>query len=189
MTRTAQVEAQLSAMAAAADRTNRPASLLNIPLLLVLGALLLAAWEFRDMQAQRAMLRREQERVQKVTLLTEQIAAERKKELNVQTLYPPAPFFGSQVDEIWKSQGITFRESPSVGAVTKADVFVGSPVVRSEVACSVSSEPVESVVAWIQSIQEHEYLKGRVFVSQILLTPLPTGWRAAFRVGLYEPKS
>ncbi len=187
--RNPQIETHLAALAAAADRTNRPASLLNIPLLLVLCALLLAAWEFRDMQSQRGLLRREQERVRLVTQLTEQINAEKKKELNLQALYPPAPFFGSQVVESWQSQGISFKEPPQVGTTQKADVFPSSPVTRTEVACGVNSEPVENILAWIQNIQEHQFLKGRVFVSQCLLTPLPTGWRAAFRVGLYEHKS
>lgn len=189
MSRTAQLEMQLSAIASAVDRSNRPTSLLTIPALLVVVSVLYAGWSARGMFRQRTLVTQAQAQTEQVRSTVEQIKAETNKGVDLGKLYPPAPFFGSQVgDETWKSSAAGFREPPIISNVTPTTAIANPLVVRNDVTCTVNNEELSSIFSAIDATLNHEFLKGRAWVSQVLMTPSNTGWRSTIRFSLYEKK-
>lgn len=183
------IEMELASMAAAADRANRPVSLLSIPLLLVVASLLFAAFAYRGLAVQRSLVVHRQAQAARVYELVRQIELEQKKTVDLDRLYPPAPFFGSQVaDDVWKKPDFAFREPPNVGSLisTRADAL--SQVYRSDVTVTVANEPLEKIFRATDAVLNHPHLDGRPFISQVMLTPTGTGWRATVRFSVYEKK-
>jgi hypothetical protein len=185
----AQLETQLAALAAAAERANRPASYFTIPALLAAGALVFCAWSARGLVRERNAVAARQAQLVRVTQLTEQIKEASKKSVSLDSLYPPAPFFGSQVgDDTWRHPSRGFREPPTVTASTSTRVDATSSIHRNDVTVTVNNEPIEKVLQAIDATLNFEHLKGRAFVSQANFTPSGTGWRAIVRFSLYEKK-
>ncbi|MBL8744779.1 MAG: hypothetical protein JNK58_00325 [Phycisphaerae bacterium] len=185
----AQIEAQLTALASAADRANRPASMLTFPAVLLVVALLYSAWSFRGLASSRSMATAMQNQGARVAGLIAEIKGRQKESIDLASIYPPAPFLGSQVgDETWKSPERGFREPPTVSQPTSARVDNASLISRSDVTVTVNNEEIEAIFRAADATLNHPYLKDRAFVSQAQLTPLGTGWRATFRFSVYEKK-
>lgn len=185
----AQIEAQLAALASAADRANRPASLLTIPIVLLLIAVLYGAWAFRGLAAERSVAIVRQSQGVRIGALVAEIKSHQKQSIDLATIYPPAPFLGSQVgDETWKSPDRGFHESPTISQPSSARVDNNSQISRSDVTVTVNNEDVGAVFKAVDATLNHPFLKDRAFVSQAQLTPLGTGWRATFRFSVYEKK-
>lgn len=189
MAKAAQSEMQLNAMAAAVDRANRPTSLLTIPAVLLVAALLYSVWSYRGLAAERSVLRARQSQVARIDSLIRDIETEKKKGIDLEKTYPASPYFGSYVDDTWKKNpSAAFREPPTVSQVSQGRVDTTSPLTRSEVTVTVTNEPLESILRAIEGTLSHEFLKGQVFVSQATLTPAGTGWRAIVKFSLYEKR-
>ncbi len=184
-----QTESQLAALAAAADRANRPTSLLTIPILLVIVGILYAAWAYRALTQQRSIVLARQSQVRDVARLVNEIKRHKTKAVNFETLYPGAPFMGSQIGtDTWNSPTAGFREPPMVSQVTSNRVDPTSPLYRSDVTATVQNEDLAAIFKAVDATITNDHLKGRVFISQAQLTPTGTGWRATFRFSLYEKK-
>lgn len=181
-----QLEQQLSAMAASVDRANRPTSLLMIPLLMVIAAVMYLGWAWRDMAAQRNLVSVRVREVEQINDTVAQIQAEKSKAIDIAALYPAAYYFGSQVDEAWKLTNIPFREPPVIGNNTPTPILTNPPINRSEVQVTINSEPLENILRGVDETLRHEFLKDRAFISMAQLTPAGNGWRSTIRVSVYH---
>lgn len=181
-----QLEQQLSAMAAGVDRANRPTSLLMIPLLLVIAAVVFLAWSWRDMATQRNLVALRVREVEEINKTVSAIQAEKTKAIDIAGLYPAAPFFGSQVEQAWKQTNIPFREPPIIGNNTPAPILTNPPINRSEIQVTSNSEPLENIMRGVDETLKHEFLRDRAFISMAQLTPAGNGWRSMIRVTLYH---
>jgi hypothetical protein len=189
MTRSAQVESQLAAMASAVDRANRPTSLLTVPALVVLVAAVFAVASLRAMNSQRQALRLAQARVAQVASTIEKIRAEERTGFDLESLYSTMPYFGSQVgQDTWLQPDIGFRDTPTITGPATSTAVQSPLIIRQDYTCSVNNEPIEAILTAIDRTLRHEHLQGRVFVSNAMLTPTGSGWRASVRFSLYEKK-
>lgn len=189
MARTAQNEMQLAAFAAGVDRANRPTSLLTIPALILAVAVIYAGWSFRAMLSSRAALKNTQVQVDEIRDLATSIHAEKTKGVDLGALYDARPFFGSQVgEETWKTGSLGFRQVPIISGPTPSTVFTTPRLDRQDVTCTVNDEPLPAIFEAIERTLDHQFLKGRAFVSQVMLTPAGSGWRGTIRFSLYESK-
>jgi hypothetical protein len=189
MAKPAQTEMQLSAMASAVDRANRPTSLLTVPALVLVAAFLFCMWSYRGLAAERSALRAKQSELARIDAVIRDIETEKKKGIDLEKAYPPAPYFGSYVEDVWKKDlAGQFKEPPTVGQVTQGRVDTTSPLTRSEMTVTVANEPLEAILKAIEGTLNREFLKGQVFLSQVQLTPTGTGWRAVARFSLYEKR-
>lgn len=182
----AQVEQQLSAMAAAVDRANRPLSLLSIPILLVMVSAVFALWSWRGVDRERGLVRARLNEAQMISQRVSEIKAERAKAIDIESLYPPMPYVGSQVDEAWKKNVQGFRETPNVGSPTTSDIISNPRIARTDVDVVLNNEPLPLVLQGIEATLNHEFLKGSAAVSQVQLTPAGNGWRSAIRFTAYH---
>lgn len=187
MKRNANMEMQLASVAAAVDRANRPASLLTIPVLLLLASVLYLVWAMNGFGRRWVALEAQIEQTKQIRATVNAIVAEQSKGVDLVSLYPNQPYFGSYVDEIWKQQ-IGFREPPVVSQVSSQTAIASPPIARSDVTCSVNNESLEQVMKAIDSTLAREFLRGHTFVSQATLVPTGAGWRATVRFSLYEKK-
>lgn len=185
----AQIEAQLAALASAADRANRPASLLTIPVVLLMVAVLYSAWSYRGLASERSTAIARQNQFASVTRLVAEIKGHQQKSVDLAAIYPPFPFLGSQVgDETWKSPERGFREPPVVSNPTSGRVDNNSSIHRDDVTVTVNNEEIEKIFSATDATLNKEFLKGSAFVSQANLTPTGTGWRATVRFSVYVTK-
>lgn len=184
----AQTEAQLASLAAAADRANKPTSLLTIPVVLLIVTVLFGVWAYRGLAAQRSIVQARQAQAVKVAHFVEQIKGQQKQSIDMAAIYPPSPFLGSYVDDTWEAQARSFRETPTVSQVSSTRVDNNSSIYRSDVTVTVNNEELSTIFKAADATLNHEFLKGRAFVSQANLTPTGTGWRAVLRFSLYEKK-
>lgn len=184
----AQLESQLAAFASAADRANRPTSMLTIPALLMVAALLYMFWAYRGLSAERGIAVAKQGQSSQIMTLVSQIKAEKAKEVDLTKKYQAAPFLGSQVgDETWKLPERGLREAPTVSQISSAKIDNTSPILRSDVTVTVNNEDIGAILGAVDATLNHEQLKQlNVFVSQANLTPSGTGWRATLRFSVYE---
>ncbi|MDX2115085.1 MAG: hypothetical protein SFZ24_05615 [Planctomycetota bacterium] len=187
MLKPAAADAQLAAVAASIDRSNRPASLMTIPLVLLVAATIFAGISFRSMSSRRAAVAGQAAQLQLVRSLAERLRAEQTAGLDLATLYSDLPFFGSQVgQDSW--QTVSFSRPPVVSNVTSASAVANPPIVRYDVTCSVDNEPLDKIFEATEKTLHSEPLVGRAFVSQANLTPTGTGWRATLRFSAYAKK-
>lgn len=184
-TKPAQLEMALSAAAAAADRANRPASLLTFPAVILAAACLFALWSYSRLARERTLLIAAQSQTVKIEDTIQRIKNASAADATSTALYPPAPFFGSQIEEVWKNPSIGFSETPQISQVASNRVDTNSSLMRNDVSATVNNEPIDKVFAAVDGTFEHQHLKDRVFITQLLLTPTGTGWRATTRFSLY----
>lgn len=186
--RSSDLDTQLSAMAASVDRANRPTSLLAFPLLLVAAALLVVVWSFSRLSSARAEVRAEQSNLNRIEQLVSAIQAETQSAINFEALYPRKPYFASDIISSWRDQGIEFSTPPVVGEAIEAVVLSGASgtIRRQEVQCTVTSEPLDKILAWIDNVLRRPNLVGQVWVASLQIRPAGAGWGASIRFGAYE---
>ena len=186
--RSSDLDRQLSAMAASVDRANRPSSLLAFPLLLVAAALLVVFWSFSRLNSARAEARSELSNLNRIEQLVAAIEAETQSAIDFEALYPRKPYFASDIIASWRDAGIAFSAEPLVGNAIEAVVLTGpsGAIRRQEVQCSITSEPLDQILAWIDNVLRRPNLKGQVWVSSLQIRPAGAGWGASIRFGAYE---
>jgi len=179
----------ISALAAAVDRANRPSSLLALPMLLVATALIVVLWSFSQFGAARAELQSQRASKASIDALFNDIKAERQSEIDFEALYPRQAHFGSEVIASYQSQGLKFATPPTIGEPVLATVL-STPVtvMRLDLQCSVTSEPLDVILKWIDNVLRHPTLGGQVWVSSLQLSPSGAGWAASIRFSLYETR-
>lgn len=175
-------------MAASVDRANRPSSLLVFPLLLVAVALLVVFWSFARLNTARGEARAEINNLDRIEQLVGAIEAETQSAIDFEALYPRKPYFASDIIASWRDEGIQFSTPPLVGEAIEAVVLSGASgtIRRQEVQCSITSEPLEQILAWIDNVLRRPNLIGQVWVSSLQIRPAGAGWGASIRFGAYE---
>lgn len=184
--RTSQVESQLSAYAASAARANRPAGVLILPGLLALASAFFALWAWSGLNGARRLVTFQQSALQRTATLVGQIRAEESSGADLTTLFTKLPYLGSQIGETAKSIG--FHDPPGVGNATPATASNNPPIDRLDVNCTINTEPLDKTLAWIDAVQRHPDIPGRVFVTQFQVSPSGNGWRAQVRFSAYASK-
>lgn len=182
------VDMQLSAFAAAADRANRPTSLLAFPLLLAVIATVVLLWSFSQFSAARAIAGAEAENQVRIDSLVSAIEAESQAALDFEKLYPPNPYVSSEINASWRESGVNFSTPPIVSDPVRSVALAGpaGTIHRLVVSCSVTSEPLEEILQWIDNVLRNPTLQGHVWVSHLQLSPSGNGWRANIRFALYQ---
>lgn len=175
-------------MAASVDRANRPGSLLAFPLLLVAVALLVVFWSFSRLNSARGDARAEIRNLERIEQLVAAIEAESQAAIDFAALYPRKPYFASDIIASWRDAGINFSSPPLVGDAIEAVVLSGAngTIRRQEVQCSITSEPLDLILQWIDNVLRRPNLKGQVWVSSLQIRPAGAGWGASIRFGAYE---
>lgn len=194
--RSAQTELQLQAMAAAADRANRPSEFILIPLVALLAAVLFTIFSVRTFLAERGNLAKAANDGTAVVELINGIRAEEAKAIDPAKLFIQRQFFGSQIldcingDPDSGIEALPFKEpKPTVGdARSSAAPGAASGINRTEIQCTVNNEPLDLIFRWIDQVLEHPSLKGQVFISSLRLQPAAPGWSATVTFALYEFK-
>lgn len=188
--RSPELDMQLSAMAAATDRANRPHSLLVIPLLLVVAATIVLLWSASRVSAAKAAVITQKSNLSRIEQLVDAIKSETQATVDLEKLFPRQAYFSSNVTESWRDRGVNFSQPPAVSDPVSSRILSGphGVVSRSEVTCSLTSEPLEEILKWIDNVLRHPSLQGQVWVSHLQLSPSGRGWRATIRFALYEAR-
>lgn len=175
-------------MAGSVDRANRPTSLLAFPILLVFVALVVILWSFSRMNAARAQAQSELRNLERIDVLVSSIKAERQATIDFEALYPRKHHFASEIILSWRDQGVEFSTPPLVSDPIAAIVLsgAGGAIHRQEVQCSITSEPLELILEWIDNVLRNPTLQGQVWVSSLQLRPAGRGWAASIRFAAYE---
>ncbi len=186
--RSSDLDRQLAAMAGSVDRANRPGSLLAFPLLLVAAALLVVFWSFSRLSSARAEARAEIRNLDRIEQLVDAIDAESNSAIDFEALYPRKPYFATDIIASWRDAGIPFSMPPLVSDPIEAVVLSGAngTIRRQEVQCSVTSEPLDQILQWIDNVLRRPNLKGQVWVSSLQIRPAGPGWGASIRFGAYD---
>lgn len=184
-----ELHTHISALAASVDRANRPSSLLALPTLLVAAALIVVLWSFSQLRGARAEVALERANLASISRLANEIGAELHSEIDFEALYPRQAHFGSEVIASYQNQGLKFAIPPTIGEPVLATVL-STPVtvMRLDLQCSVTSEPLEVILQWIDTVLRHPTLGGQVWVSSLQLSPSGAGWAASIRFSLYEAR-
>lgn len=194
--RPAQTELQLQAMAAAADRANRPGEFILVPLVALLAAVLFTIFSARTYLAERANLTKAAGDGTAVVELINGIRTEESKAIDPARLFPARQFFGSQILDCIKGdpesgiEPLPFKEpKPTVGDARSAPApGAAAGINRTEIQCTVNNEPLDLIFQWIDQVLNHPSLKGQVFISSLRLQPVAPGWSATVTFALYEFK-
>lgn len=192
-----QVELQLQAMAAAADRANRPAAWLGVPILALAAAFLFGVIALRQYRDARAGLNAAQSEGVRIVGLINEIQKAESAGIDLERLFPVRQFFGSQIVACFEGdpesgvEPIAFNpaEKPTVGDPKSVQLGTAGGITRTEIACVVNNDSLDKIFQWIDQVLRHKFLKGKVFVSALRLTPGSPGWRAEITFTLYEMKS
>lgn len=193
MIRSVQLETQLAAYAAAVDRANRPLSLLTIPAVILIAALLFVAWSYRGMAQQKQLLALRTIQTKDVAQMVAAIQAEKDKGVDLGSLYSAMPFFDVQMEEAWISKSaLSFTTPPQISGVQSSSIIAATPkskaLNRSEITVTVNNEALPTILAGINSALNHEILRGRAFLSWFQMSPAATGWNWSMKFALYETK-
>ena len=188
MSRPATIDAQLNALAASVERANRPRSLLVIPAALLVASAVFALWSFRELRAQGSALVNERRSVERIAGLVGEIQALKEADVDTAALYPTVAFIRSEVENAWREAGLPFREPPIISSPRQSTAVQVPLIVRTDVVCTVNNEALDTILRWIDNVLRRGDLAGRIFLTQVQLTPGGTGWRATIQFSLYERK-
>lgn len=189
--RTRQIEIQLSAIAHAADRRNRPTLAIVIAFALSLGALGYAVANFWNMNSQGSRLLAAERTGERVAARIADIRFERDSRPDYAEMFPErTQYLVSVVDEadrVWPDRSWTFtqigqeKNSRSVPMIEHLD--------RAGIRLSMRNEPLEPVLALTESIvngPEEQF--GKSFIALLDLRPVPSDdtWLTTIEIDRYE---
>jgi hypothetical protein len=191
MRRDGQTDAQLVALADAADRANRPRMLVIVLALLAGAALVLVvAQSFRFLGA-RSLLEQRLTEARTVERFAERTRELRDREIDLASLFPDNPSMADQMQSL--ANEIT--EAPPGRRITvdvirrNRAVFQGDPSLQSAtVRSTFQSVTTEQLFEWMERVQRLEGLDG-AFVTEFSINPVEPGrWRGQveFRMFVYR---
>lgn len=192
--RPATIESQLAAMAAAADRTNKPTALIAGAAVLLVLAVVFTAWSAGRFFTSRQRLVAEMEKRERVEMVLRSIASKQLDLPNLELHYGRealtymAENINDVAKQVWASADNPNAPIPvNVGAkagptklLTNESLGLSRVDVR-----MLSPQPLEKIMAFIEGVQNNERLR-RVNVSLVKLDPAPTGWNAQLQFTAYE---
>jgi len=182
---------QLTAMANASDRNNRPASLLFIPAFAVAVGLIVLLVSYRGFNKQRASLESQEYATQRIARLVTEYESLLTKQVDFSEIFPPLPAFENHVIAAHEDAGIEFKKPPTVlPARTKNVLTMKADIARTIVKGTVSNEKLEHILQWIHNVVNDPALNNRVYIDFLTLTPLPSEdtWSATIEFVIYETK-
>lgn len=191
MIRPGKIDTQLQAMAASADRANRPTGLVVIGGAVLTLAAIFALWSGFSFLKARNRLKDEMATREWVGVRLARIASKKQETPDLDAIYPPMPYFDTNIEdtalkvyEIAKEE----KQAKLPVAVRPPDgprPLTGTPGVgKTTVDVSLNAQPIEKILGLLNATQESPYLKT-AFVSSINLTPIPAGWNAQIRFAAY----
>ena len=191
MVRDQQTEAQLSMMAGAVDRANRPRMIVVVCLLLAGAALILVfAMAFRFTSARSLYEGRLTERAG-VELYAQRRDQLEDPQLDFPSLFPDNPGIGDEIAQIADSvTGPSPANKINVGQPQpKAITFLlgggDERLQEVNVRCTFTQVRTEDLLAWMERVQRTESLKG-TFVTSIEISPREPGrWSGSVQFRRY----
>ncbi len=176
-------EPMLAALASAAERRNRPTSMVALCAALLVGAGVFAMWSASGARAARATFVREAVARQKVDALAAQVreVQESLQPKGDDTLpYAPRELLGSLASAA-TSSGLS--KAPSFNPTTEESA--DSPLVRKVIIARILGEPLPETLAWMQRAITD--IPG-LHVTQFNLKPTRQGWEIEARFARWETK-
>jgi hypothetical protein len=189
--RDAQLEMQLAGAANAAERANRPRTLVIVAGLIAGGALLftsLIAWQIGSRRTQLASALATQAAVERYA---EQARELRETSPNLADLFPVDLAMADKIQQIARE---VWRGEPNVATVqtvrySSAGIRLNDvPVRNANVSSTVRLTDLERVLRFMETVEEAPELEG-TFVSSLRLTPAPggqDGWSGSIDFRRYE---
>jgi len=181
---------QLTAMANASDRANRPRTLLLIPALALLAGLIFLAVSYSSFGDARRRVEAEAFQAQRLARLVGTYESLQRQRVDLSDVYPPVEL-ELKVLEAYDDAGIPFDREPRIQAERQQLLpATRSNVVRTTVKAIASNESLENILRWTHNVVHHPDLEGRAFVYAITLTPLPMSeaWSATIDFAIYETR-
>ena len=181
---------QLTAMANASDRANRPRALLLIPALALVAGLIVLAVSYSSFGDARERVEAEAFQAQRLARLVGVYESLQRQRVDLSEVYPPVEF-ELRILEAYDDAGIPFDREPRIQAERQQLLpATRSNVVRTTVKGVASNESLENILQWIHNVVHHPDLEGRAFIYSITLTPLPTSeaWSATIDFAIYETR-
>ncbi|GAB4553086.1 MAG: hypothetical protein Tsb0013_15530 [Phycisphaerales bacterium] len=191
MARDRQTEAQLSMMASAADRANRPRMIVVVCLLLAGAALILVlAMVFRFTSARSLLEQRLTEKagVELYVQKTEQLPDQR---VDFASMFPDNPSIGDQIAQIADSvTGPQPADKINVGQPQYKGITLllggGDPRLQEvNVRCTFTQVRTEHLLEWMERVQNTPSLSG-TFVTSVEISPRDPGrWTGSVQFRRY----
>jgi hypothetical protein len=182
---------QLTAMANAADRSNRPTTLLAVPALAVIAGLIVLFISWSGYAQKRETLEAMEYQTTRLARLVGQYESLRAAQVDETRQYPPIPDFELKVIEAYDDAGIPFERPPSVRSPSSRNLPTTDGISRTTIKAVSSNEPLENILQWVHNVIHHPDLEGRAFVYAITLTPIPGSerWSGNIDFAIYETRN
>jgi len=192
--RSAPIENQLAAMAASAERTNKPTALIAGACVLLALAIVFTAWSAGRFYTSRGRLVTEMDKRQRVEVVLRSIASKQPDLPNLDELYgrEALTFMAENINDVAK-QIWGSPDNPN----TPIPVNVGSKAGPTKLLTNemlglsrvdvrmLTPQPLDKIMAFLERVQSSENLK-RVNIALIKLDPAPNGWNAQIQFTAYE---
>ncbi|MEM1422508.1 MAG: hypothetical protein AAGH64_00745 [Planctomycetota bacterium] len=187
-----QTEAQLSMMAGAADRANRPRMLVIVSLLLVIASVVVVLALAVGFTGKRDLLRqRLTERAGVQTYIDRARALDSGESTDFAEIFPDFPGIGDEIERLADSvTGPQPRDKITVSAPQYKSITQllggGDPNLREvNVRCTFSNAKTGDLLEWMQAVEESPLLPG-VFVTAITMEPREPGrWTGSVQFRRY----
>lgn len=177
-----EAETMLSALAANAERANRPTAVVVFCVAALGAALIFAGWSFSAARgATRAFNRsiEEHRNVEQLASLLERLRSEQEQAQDRPDAYAPETRLLSTISQAAPRAGID--RTPQITG--SQETVAGSPLVRQIVAAQIDRQPVEAVTEWITIALRD--IPGLHIVS-LTMRPTINGWQFQIRFGRWE---
>ncbi|MBL0926798.1 MAG: hypothetical protein IBJ11_03990 [Phycisphaerales bacterium] len=188
--RPASSEAQLAALAAAADRANRPTGMIVLTALLAGIGLAFLLVSLAAYSRSKSEYRVNFETATRTRKLLADIDSLRQLRPDVNKLYPPTNFMTANISEVaqqvWGSAALS---SVRIGDAQISPLPFSEGVDRATVQCVIDSQPLEKILRWIDEVPKHKgFMDGghKVFVSQFTVQPSGPGWQANINYTMFQ---
>lgn len=189
MTRDRQTEAQLVAMAGAADRANRPRVIVLVCLMLAGAALVLVLVQAFQFGSASALLEQRTTEIDSVRSYVQHAEDLRDQEVDLAGAFPHNPSIADRIQSL--ANEVTGADQSKRIIVQVANykdaVFGGDPALQSvTVRATFTALPTRELMEWIELVEGAEDLRG-VFVQSFEIRPRDAGrWTGSVNFRRYE---
>jgi len=186
--RSAQVDAQLSGMAASRDTANQPRMLVVLSAVLLAAALIFLMVGARKVSSARHSLANAQSYATRIDGLLNQIDTKKSSKVDFTKLYPKQPYLQVFTQDLVDKGSYEFTNKPSVSSPREILVLRDAGVYQLTIQCRIQQESLDKILKWIDDILRLKQLRGQAFLSHITLTPQGSGWQSSFDISVYTTK-